>query len=139
MIADDIMTRRPITVTERDSIGDALKLLAEEDIRHLPVVRGTDVVGMLSDRDFRGLGISLVQDLESYDKLRGRLGRSVSTLMTGGVVTVGRDADVTEIVELMLEEKLSAVAVVETGTTELAGVISYMDILEAALPMLAAG
>lgn len=138
MIADDIMTRRPITVTERDSIGDALKLLVEEDVRHLPVVRGTDVVGMLSDRDFRGLGISLVQDLETYDKLRGRLGRPVSTLMSGGVVTVGRDADVTEIVELMLEEKLSAVAVVETGTTELAGVISYMDILEAALPMLAA-
>lgn len=49
-----------------------------------------------------------------------------------------RHADGSEIIDLMLDEQLSAVAVVETGTTEFAAVMSYMDSLEAALPMLAA-
>ena len=54
------MTRDPVTVNERATIGEAWRLLAEESIRHLPVVRDGDVVGILSDRDFRSLGVSLV-------------------------------------------------------------------------------
>ena len=36
MIADDIMTAKPMTVTETVTIGEALTLLSEEGIRHLP-------------------------------------------------------------------------------------------------------
>ncbi len=136
MIAEDIMTHKPLTVTEKVSIGEALALLGEAGVRHLPVVRGGDVIGILSDRDFSGLGIALVNDIRSYDSFRSRLAQPVSTLMTGGVVTVDRDADVTEIVDLMLEEKLSAVPVVESGTQELAGIVSYVDVLKVAQPLL---
>jgi CBS domain-containing protein len=136
MIADDIMTRQPITVSEETSIGDALAVLSEERIRHLPVVRGGDVVGILSDRDFRSLGVSLMSDEHALERLRAQLARPVSVLMSGGVVTVGRDADAVEIAEVMLEEKLSAVPVVEPGTQVLAGIVSYLDLLRAALPLL---
>jgi CBS domain-containing protein len=136
MIAEDIMTSGPLTVTEKTSIGEALALLGEAGIRHLPVVRGGDIVGILSDRDFTGLGIALVNDIRSYDVFRSRLSGPVSTLMTGGVLTVDRDAEVSEVVELMLDEKLSAVPVVETGTTQLAGIVSYVDILKIAQPLI---
>lgn len=138
MIAEDIMTPRPVTVTEKVSIGDALNLLSEQGIRHLPVVRGGDLVGILSDRDFGGLGVAIISDAQGYDRLRARLAQPVTMLMTGGVVSVGRDAEIGEIVELMLDEKLSAVPVVETGTQELAGIVSYLDILRAAQPLLEA-
>jgi acetoin utilization protein AcuB len=136
MIADDIMTPKPMTVTETVTIGEALTLLSEEGIRHLPVVRGGDVVGILSDRDFRNLGLSMVSEAYSYDRLRAQLSQPVSVLMTGGVVTVSRDASVAEIVDVLLEEKLSALPVVEPGTQELAGIVSYVDVLRAAQPML---
>lgn len=136
MIADEVMTRDPVTVTEQATIGDALSLLAEQGIRHLPVVRGSSVVGILSDRDFRALGLAVVNDLASYEHLRARLSQPVSTLMSGDVITIGRDTDATEIVDLMLEEKLSALPVVETGTQELAGIVSYVDLLRVALPLL---
>jgi acetoin utilization protein AcuB len=136
MIAEDIMTPKPVTVTEKTSIGEALTLLSEQGIRHLPVVRAGDVIGILSDRDFNGVGLSLVQDVRSYDQLRVRLAQPVTKLMSGGVVSVGRDTDVSEIAELMLEEKLSAVPVVETGTLELVGIVSYLDILRAVQPLL---
>jgi acetoin utilization protein AcuB len=136
MIADEIMTRKPVTVTEQASIGEALAMLSEAGIRHLPVVRGSDVVGILSDRDFGNLGVSMISDVYGYEQMRARLSQPVSALMTGGVVTVGRDSDMAEVVELMVEEKLSAVPVVETGTQELAGILSYVDVLRAALPLL---
>jgi len=136
MIAEDIMTREPVTVTESVSIGEALRLLAEASIRHLPVVRNGDVVGILSDRDFRELGVPIIADGASYDRMRARLSQPVSVLMTGGVITVDRDADLSEVVEVMLEEKLSAVPVVESETTELAGIVSYVDVLRAVQPML---
>ena len=138
MIAEEIMTSKPVTVTEEASIGEALAILSEAGIRHLPVVRGGDVVGILSDRDFGNLGLSMVSDAYSYDRIRARLAQPVSALMTGGVITVGRDTEMTEVVELMVDEKLSAVPVVETGTQELAGVLSYVDVLRAALPLLQA-
>ena len=64
------------------------------------------------------------------------LSQPVSTLMSSDVITVGRDADAAEIVDLMLEERLSALPVVETGTRELAGIVSYVDLLRAAQPLL---
>lgn len=134
MIADDIMTQDPVTVTEQVSIGDALRLLSEASIRHLPVVRGGDVVGILSDRDFRDLGVPVVTDMAGYERIRARLSQPVSVLMTGSVVSVDRDADLSEVIEVMIEEKLSAVPVVETQTQALSGIVSYLDILRAALP-----
>jgi acetoin utilization protein AcuB len=136
MIAEDVMTTLPVTVGELTSIGEALSVLSEGDIRHLPVVRGSDVVGMLSDRDFRSLGVGLTHDLKSFDTLRARLAQPASSLMSGGVITVDRDADVTEVIQVMLDEKLSAVPVVETATTQLVGIISYLDLLAAAMPAL---
>ncbi|MDH5671464.1 MAG: CBS domain-containing protein [Myxococcales bacterium] len=132
MIADDIMTRDPITVTEKVSIGEAMTTMSEQGIRHLPVVRGEDVVGILSDRDISGLGLSMVNDVESYDQLRARMSQPVTALMTGGVVTIDQDSTVSEVVELMLEEKLSAIPVVESGTQQLVGIVSYVDVLQAA-------
>jgi CBS domain-containing protein len=136
MIADDIMTPKPLTVSETVSIGDAMTLMAEHNVRHLPVTRGSDVVGILSDRDLRNLGVSMVNDMYGYENLRARLSQPVSVLMSGGVITVGRDASVAEIVDVLLEEKLSALPVVESGTQELAGIVSYIDVLRVVQPML---
>lgn len=131
MTADEIMTADVTTLDEGSTLGDALELMEEQDIRHVPVVRGGEVIGMLSDRDLRSLGVSLVSDLESLDKLQARLQGKVSSLMTGNVFTVDRAADVKDVMDLMIEEKVSAVPVVEDDTATLVGIISYVDVLRA--------
>ena len=139
MIVEDIMTENPLTVTETTSIAEAANLLTERGIRHLPVVRSErseDVVGILSDRDLGALGIRLVNDLEGADELRGRMQEAVSVLMTRGVVTVDQDSNITEAIDLMVEEKLSAIPVVEGGTRRLVGIVSYVDVLKAARDLL---
>ncbi len=131
MTAEDIMTDDVATVDEDLTVGEALEIMEEKDIRHLPVVRGREIVGMLSDRDLRGLGVSLVSDVESLQRLLARLGAKVTVLMSSDVITVEPATDVREIVDLMLEEKISAVPVVDEDTNDLMGIVSYVDVLRA--------
>ena len=132
MTVEEIMTENVKTVRDTDSLGEAFELLAELDIRHLPVVRDDEVVGMLSDRDLRALGFNTVNDVESMDELRAALEGPVSNLMSGNVLTVGRSTDVVDVVDLMVTEKVGAVPVVDEGTSNLVGIVSYVDVLKAA-------
>ena len=131
MTAEEIMTENPVTVSETASLGEALEILSEMEIRHLPVVRKGEVVGMLSDRDLRALGLSTTADVQRMDAIRASLTARVTTLMTGDVVTVDRDTSLPEIVDLMISEKIGAIPVVDPDSDTLVGIISYIDVLKA--------
>lgn len=63
----EIMTRRLITVAPEDPISTAAKLMAREQVRRLPVVRGNNLVGMISMKDLieaPGMTLSAAQVLE---------------------------------------------------------------------------
>lgn len=131
MTADEIMTADVVTVTPTTTIGEAYRLLADLTIRHLPVVENGEVMGMLSDRDFRSLGLDATSDMARMDDLTAQLSNPVSGLMTGGVITVERSADVKELIDLMVDEKIGAVPVVDGEENELVGLVSYVDVLRA--------
>jgi CBS domain-containing protein len=50
----DVMTRNPLTISADDGILAAAQLMAERKLRHLPVVEGGNLVGMVSMRDVFG-------------------------------------------------------------------------------------
>ncbi len=129
MNAEDIMVEDVITVSQDTTISDALRVMEEKSIRHLPVVAGSSVVGMLSDRDVRSLGMSLVTDFETMDALQAKLALHVSELMSGDVLTVVRTAELKEVIDLMVDEKVSAVPVVDESSDTLVGIVSYIDVL----------
>ncbi len=131
MTAEEIMTKDVVSISETATIGTALRALSELSIRHLPVVRGHEVVGMLSDRDFRSLGLELGSDMESIEKLEQRLTPPVSSIMSGDVLSVEPSTEVSEVIDLMVEEKVGALPVVDSETTKLVGLISYIDVLRA--------
>jgi acetoin utilization protein AcuB len=131
MTAEEIMTEDVTVIEETVTLGQALEIMEEKGIRHLPVVRGREVCGMLSDRDLRGFGVSLVTDLETLDRLKARLGAPVSTAMSADVFAVAPTTEVTEVVDLLVEEKISAVPVVDEESNEIVGIVSYVDVLRA--------
>jgi CBS domain-containing protein len=67
---DDIMTKSVITVTPRQDAHDCMRLMTDKRIRHLPVVSGERVVGVLSIGDLVRAVIDeqerTIADLESY-------------------------------------------------------------------------
>lgn len=48
---DQVMTPNPFTVTPSSTFGEALALVSEKHVRHLPVIEGGNLVAMLSARD----------------------------------------------------------------------------------------
>jgi CBS domain-containing protein len=127
--ASEIMTEDVTTIDESAAVTDALQILSELDVRHLPVVsRQGELVGMLSDRDIRSLGL-VVTDLESLDQLRARTRLPVSEVMSGGVVSVDPATELSDLIDLMLEEKVGAVPVVDEESNDLVGMVSYVDVL----------
>lgn len=69
----DVMTREPVTVDASVGVLDAARLMGERRIRHLPVVEGDHLLGMVGIRDVLG---SLVErlwqahDEEAHDTAR---------------------------------------------------------------------
>jgi CBS domain-containing protein len=51
---DDVMTREPVTVDADVAVLDAARLMGERKIRHLPVVEGEHLLGMIGIRDVLG-------------------------------------------------------------------------------------
>jgi len=48
----EVMTHRPLEITPQTSAREALRLMKEHHLRHLPVVRDGAVIGVVSVRDF---------------------------------------------------------------------------------------
>jgi CBS domain-containing protein len=88
MTARDLMTSNPATVTPRTTIAEAWDLMRELDVRHLPVVEGEALVGMLSDRDLGNLDVTRLLTEAGADTLRRQLSRPVVQLMSTDVVAV---------------------------------------------------
>jgi len=125
--AEEIMTENPTTVSEDTTLRDALELMQDGSIRHLPVLREGLLVGMLSDRDVQSLGLRLVTDLESMERVDERLSATVGSVMSPNVLSVSRVAELGEVIDLLVEEKVGAVPVVDEGA--LVGILSYVDVL----------
>jgi acetoin utilization protein AcuB len=133
MIAADLMTRDVVTIDASSSLSQAAAVMSEHNIRHLPVLGDDEhLAGILSDHDMREFNLSRVADMESLERLQARLSVSVSMIMSADVITVEPETEVSEIVELMVEEKIGAVPVVDPETDTLVGMISYVDVLRAA-------
>ena len=66
----DIMTRELVTVNPRDGVTECMRIITEKRVRHLPVLEGADLVGILSIGDVVNWLISaqkaMIDNLERY-------------------------------------------------------------------------
>jgi acetoin utilization protein AcuB len=129
MKARDVMTPNPITVTTQATLGEVWDLMREADIRHVPVVRGGILIGMLSDRDLASLDVGRVLTTEGADALRRALGAPVVAAMSSDVISVEPETDLGDVIDLMIENKVGAIPVVLPDTRQVVGIASYIDVL----------
>ncbi len=132
MVVQEVMTEDPITAQSSTAIGTVLNTLFESDVRHLPIVDGDQLVGIVSDRDLRAFLAPSMLEFEKPEDVRKRLAQPVSTVMNADVVSVTPETDLSEVIEMMIDQKVGAVPVVQPGTDELVGIVSYIDVLRAA-------
>ena len=75
----DVMTRRLVTISSDDEILAAAQLMAERRIRHLPVVQGENLLGIVGIREVMRTLVERLwktQDPEARERARELLGRA---------------------------------------------------------------
>ena len=116
------------------TLREALIIFEAENIRHLPVLHDDRLMGMLSDRDVRGLGKYLRGFAEGSQE-RGALELPVSDFMQADVVTLTPDSSLVEAIDTIVHLRIGAAPVVDVQTDQLVGILSYVDVLTAARPL----
>jgi acetoin utilization protein AcuB len=116
-----------ITVTKEATLARARELLHNHRIRHLPVVEGDRLVGILTDRDIRQASPSSTAGI-SQDRTSAFLAQiPVGGAMVLDVRTVSPYTTIEEAARLMIEHKIGCLPVTEAN--RLVGIITETDIL----------
>ena len=131
MRAGTLMTTWPVTVRPAATVAEALDLMRDLNIRHLPVVDRGTLVGMLSDRDLMQVEPSALLTALGAEALARELATPVVKVMRPDVICVEPETDLSDVVELLVEHKIGAVPVVLPDTQAIVGIISYIDVLRA--------
>jgi CBS domain-containing protein len=123
----ELMSEKVATVARRDTVEIADGVMTMGRIRHLPVVDGNEVVGILSQRDlFRSaLGAALASGIQRPQEIMRML--EVGDVMTTPAVTIEPEALVQDAARAMEEKRIGCLPVVEKG--RLVGILTDTDIL----------
>jgi acetoin utilization protein AcuB len=114
-----------LDVDEELSLASDIMNLAR--IRHLPIVEGETLVGIISQRDLFRASLASVMGYD-YAETRDHLKNvAIREAMVKNVISVSPDADVHEAGRIMLEKKIGCLPVVEGN--RLVGMVTETDIL----------
>jgi CBS domain-containing protein len=114
----DIMTANPETVSEKDSIRDAARIMKQRDTGVVPVVDGRKIIGLITDRD---IVVRCIAD--GKDPMNAR----VNDVMTKNVRSVSEDATIDEVLRVMKGAEVRRVPVVNRND-EIVGIVSIGDL-----------
>jgi acetoin utilization protein AcuB len=121
------MSRDLITVDEDASIMKASKLMKQNDIQHLPVLRKGRLVGIISDRDLKEAQPSKATTLDVHELYYLLEKVKVKTLLGSRLFTITPGETVEKAAAVMLKHNISALPVVNPKG-ELEGIITKGDI-----------
>lgn len=124
----EIMTQNIIALDRSDDLIRAEQLFKRYKIRHLPVVREEQIIGMLSYTDL--LKISFADatdddlDIESvvYNMY------SIEQVMTKDLVSVTSKTAISEVAEILAEKEFHALPVVDDSI--LVGIVTTTDLIK---------
>lgn len=117
----DVMTRSVVTLSPRQSFGEAVALMANRPFRHILVVeRDARLLGVISDRD-------LLRILARGDEWKNV---AVGDVMTKDAVTVRPETPLSVAVGEILARRINCLPVIQKDR-KLCGIVTSTDLLDA--------
>jgi acetoin utilization protein AcuB len=127
MLVRDIISKKLITLTIRDDVRRAFELMRANRIRHIPVLNGEELVGIITNTDLRQvLTPSKSEGSEQPHYFVSKFS-TVEEIMTRDPITVTPQTDVEEAARLLQQHKIGGLPVVEGD--RLVGMITESDIM----------
>lgn len=121
LTVDEFTTPNPVTADEDTGVEDMGQLMREHGIRHLPITRGGQVVGIVSQRD---LAVLKGLDLDKQQQVRA------ADLMSPDPISVRTSDALDQVAYRMSDLKIGSVIVLDDGGS-LYGIFTATDALNA--------
>jgi CBS domain-containing protein len=122
-----IMTKTVVTANENDGLRKVVEKLKQNTIRHIPIVRGKEVIGIISRSDINRLTFgALFEGQEGADEAILDM-LTIPQVMTSKPMTVSSDAIIRDLAEIFVKEEFHALPVVDNG--ELKGIVTTTDVV----------
>ena len=108
----NIMTTHVFTVNESDKLEEVVNLFKKHKIRHVPVLSGKTVIGMISRTDINRLTFgALFENQEGADEAVLQI-LSIPQVMTSKPTTVSADNSIKEVAEIFAKNEFHALLLV---------------------------
>jgi len=124
-----IMTEQVITLNTSQSLAEVEEIFKKHNIRHIPVVSGSKLMGILSLTDI--LRISFVEsygdDEQAVDTAVYNI-LSIEQVMVANPVTVAPSQTIKEVAQILSDKEFHALPVVEDGA--LKGIVTTTDLIK---------
>ncbi|AZJ32593.1 MULTISPECIES: CBS domain-containing protein [Tenacibaculum] len=123
-----IMTKDVITLSSTDDLMTAEKIFKKEHIRHIPVVSGNEIKGMLSYTDL--LRISFADAIDENETDVDTVVYNMFTIdqvMAKNLETVNSSTTIKEVAEILAKKEFHALPVVDDN--ELVGIVTTTDLI----------
>jgi acetoin utilization protein AcuB len=134
------MTRKVVTVAPDDGIFKAQELMAENKIRHLPVVEPDNrLIGVVTDRDIRSaLPYKFFKESPSEEEKKKFAELKIKDIMTKNPITISPTYTLQDALLMIQDARVGALPVVDENGI-LSGIISVRDLLRAFINVLGIG
>ena len=129
MLVGEWMTKEPLCLQAKDSLMHARTLMKRHAVRHLPVLDGDRLVGLLSDRDLRNYTPSYCSTLDVYEMHAMISKLTVDDAMTPRPVTVTPETPMAQAGAIMLKKKIGSLPVERDGLV--VGILTETDVIRA--------
>lgn len=131
----EIMSTNIIALNRDDDLETAEILFKRHKIRHIPVVNGEVIIGMLSYSDLLRISFAdaVYDNEEEVDTLVYNM-FTIEQVMVKNVVTVPPTATIKDVAKILVEKEFHALPVVEDG--RLVGIVTTTDLINYLLKQL---
>ncbi len=128
--ASDIMKREVITIMEQDNLLSIEEGMERFGMRHLPVVDGDKLVGLITHRDILRVTRSSLRGFRLDQELDRRKQEEtfVADVMTSEVLTVSPDTPLKEVARLIVDNRIGCLPVVD-AERRLLGILTEYDLV----------
>ncbi len=125
----DLMSRDLVTLNAQSDLDLAEGLMAVMRVRHLPVVSGRQLVGLVTHRDLLRASLSPLTDhsAEEEDRLKSTV--PVARIMRRKIATARPEDDVRDAIRLMRRRRYGCLPVID-DEGDLVGLVTEADFLE---------
>jgi CBS domain-containing protein len=123
----DIMETKLVTISANERLSMVEDIMTLGRVRHMPVVQGGRLVGVVSERDLLRASLSVLSEHRDAERRAFLHVVEISRVMSTPAVVIGPDATIEQAALLMADKKIGCLPVV--AGDELVGMVTETDVL----------